>query len=282
MALLSPARGPVALALVAAGLATASIAALTRPAAADDDAPLYACKPVAATTKLTVSFQPATSIAELAIWVAGFTCESVIIAPDVAKYATRVQLITPRPLTAREAIRLFTNSLEAAGLKVRHKDKTFMVTLGPGLPRSCPDLAVATTGSGDPLGSVAPPLDAELLADKIAASVRKIDAGHAEIPRAAVDEILANPMAFGRGARVLPSAKGGVADGFKIYAVRPGSIFARVGLTNGDTITAIDGHPLDNVDRALEAYSALRTASRIELGVIRRGTPFTLVITIVP
>lgn len=278
MALLSPARGPVAIALVAAALA----AALTRPAVADDDAPLYACQPVAATTRLTVSFKPETSVADLAVWVAGFTCESVIIAPDVAKYATRVQLITPRPLTAREAIRLFTRSLEAVGLKVRHKDKTFMVTLGPGMPRACPDLAVTTAATGDPLGSVAPPLDADLLAEKIAASIRKLDAGHAEIPRAAVDEILANPMAFGRGARVLPSAKGGVANGFKIYAVKPGSIFARVGLTNGDTLTAIDGHPLDTVDRALEAYSALRTANRIELGVIRRGTPFTLVITIVP
>ena len=278
MALPSPARGPVAIALVAAALA----AALTRPAVADDDAPLYACQPVAATTRLTVSFKPETSVADLAVWVAGFTCESVIIAPDVAKYATRVQLITPRPLTAREAIRLFTRSLEAVGLKVRHKDKTFMVTLGPGMPRACPDLAVTTAATGDPLGSVAPPLDADLLAEKIAASIRKLDAGHAEIPRAAVDEILANPMAFGRGARVLPSAKGGVANGFKIYAVKPGSIFARVGLTNGDTLTAIDGHPLDTVDRALEAYSALRTANRIELGVIRRGTPFTLVITIVP
>ena len=93
MALLSPARGPVAIALVAAALA----AALTRPAVADDDAPLYACQPVAATTRLTVSFKPETSVADLAVWVAGFTCESVIIAPDVAKYATRVQLITPRP-----------------------------------------------------------------------------------------------------------------------------------------------------------------------------------------
>ena len=278
MALPSPARGPVAIALVVAGLA----AALTRPAVADDDAPLYACQPVAATTRLTVSFKPETSVADLAVWVAGFTCESVIIAPDVAKYATRVQLITPRPLTAREAIRLFTRSLEAVGLKVRHKDKTFMVTLGPGMPRACPDLAVTTAATGDPLGSVAPPLDADLLAEKSAARIRKLDAGHAEIPRAAVDEILANPMAFGRGARVLPSAKGGVANGFKIYAVKPGSIFARVGLTNGDTLTAIDGHPLDTVDRALEAYSALRTANRIELGVIRRGTPFTLVITIVP
>ena len=198
-----------------------------------------------------------------------------------AKHATKLQVIAPRSLTPREAVKLFTASLEAAGLKVRHKDRTFSVTLGPGMPRGCPDGAVATAAGGAAV-ELAPPLDADRLADKVAAAIRRVDATHVEVSRATADEVLANPAAFTRGARVLPAVKDGAMIGFKLDAVRPGSVYARLGLANGDTITAIAGQPLDSLDHAMDAYSAVRTASKIDVAIVRRGAPLTVTVTIVP
>jgi hypothetical protein len=266
---------------------TATAAAAPRPAAADDarapEAPPYACAPASPSTKLQLELGPDVSIAQLAVWVASFTCESVIIAPDVPKHATRLKIIAPRPLTPRQAVKLFIASLEAAGLRVRHRDRTFTVSLGPGMPRACPDVSAATAAGGDgaPVES-SPPLDGDRLADKVAAGIRKVDATHVELPRALVDEVLANPLALSRAARVVPAVKGGAIVGFKLYAVRPGGVFAKLNLVNGDTITAIAGQPLDSFEHALDAFTALRTTSRVELAVVRRGTPITLTITVVP
>lgn len=276
------ARRPTTRAAVVLALAAAATAAApARPAIADDDGGdlVYACTPVAPTAKLTATFKPEVSVAELAVWVAGFTCEAVVIAPDVARHATRVQIIAPAPMTPKQAIKLFVASLEAAGLRVRRKDRTFTVTLGPGMPRTCPDLAVGE--SGEPLTG-APPLDVDVLAGRLAAQIRTIDATHTEVPRRLVDDVLANPTAFARGARVLPAITDGVITGFKIYAVKPGGVYARLGLVNGDVVTAIAGRPVDTMDRALEAYAALRTASGVEVAVLRRGKPVTLTVTFVP
>lgn len=270
--------------LAAALVALTGLAGAAGAARADDDevAPTLTCKRMAPGARLAVSFGADVSIGELATWVAGFTCDSVVLAPDVTRHATRLNVIVPRTLTVREAVKLFVNTLEASGLEVRRKDRTFLVSLGPRLPRGCPDVTLPPPGAEAPPPTGTLPLDAERLADKVAASIRKVAADHVEVPRAVVDQLVANPAAFARGARVVPAVQAGKVIGFKLYAVRPGSVFAKVGLANGDTVTAIDGRPLDSVEQAVDAYTALRRAERMVLTVVRRGAPLTLTITIVP
>lgn len=49
------------------------------------------------------------------------------------------------------------------------------------------------------------------------------------------------------------------ADGVHIHAVRPASLFERIGLRSGDVILEIDGVPLDDPLRAVDAFDrALR------------------------
>lgn len=276
MALLLSSRGPAAVALALLALVAAPTAAI----ADDDTTASYTCVPAPLASQLTVSFGPEVSLAELATWVAGFTCESVVIAPGIARRATRLQVIVPAPLTVRQALKLFNQTLEAAGLRVKRRDRTFTITTGPGTPRTCPEL-VAGDGSDEPVAG-ALPIDTDALADKVAAGVRRIDATHATVPRALIDALLASPVAFGRAARAIPALKAGAVIGFKLYAVRPGGLCARLGLANGDTVTAIDGVALDTMDRALDAFSTLRTATTVELAVTRHGKPLTLTVAIVP
>ena len=106
--------------------------------------------------------------------------------------------------------------------------------------------------------------------------IKKIDDSNYEIDKSLVEKVLLNPMAVAKGARVVPSMKNGKPDGFKLYAIRPSSAFARLGLTNGDTLQSINGFELTSADKALEVYTKLREATSLEVEVTRRGKPVTL------
>lgn len=87
------------------------------------------------------------------------------------------------------------------------------------------------------------------------------------------DAIFADPMKAARGARVVPSIKNGKPNGFKLYAIRPSSVYARLGLENGDTVLRINGHALDSADHALEVYTKVREANEVVVEIVRRGVP---------
>jgi general secretion pathway protein C len=106
--------------------------------------------------------------------------------------------------------------------------------------------------------------------------VKKIDDSTYEIDKSLVAKALANPMALAKGARVVPAVKNGQPDGFKLYAIRPSSVYAKLGLTNGDTLQAINGFQLTSADKALEVYTKLREATQLEVEITRRGKPLTL------
>ena len=106
--------------------------------------------------------------------------------------------------------------------------------------------------------------------------IKKIDESNYEIDKSLVEKVLLNPMAVAKGARVVPSMKNGKPDGFKLYAIRPSSAFAKLGLSNGDTLQSINGFELTSADKALEVYTKLREATSLEVEVTRRGKPVTL------
>ena len=110
----------------------------------------------------------------------------------------------------------------------------------------------------------------------IDSGIKKIDDSNYEIDKSLVEKVLLNPMAVAKGARVVPSMKNGKPDGFKLYAIRPSSAFAKLGLANGDTLQSINGFELTSADKALEVYTKLREATSLEVEVTRRGKPVTL------
>jgi general secretion pathway protein C len=91
---------------------------------------------------------------------------------------------------------------------------------------------------------------------------------------------MSTPRVLACGARVTPHYTEGVTDGLRLYAVRPGSLHAALGLRNGDTVLALDGRPLTAPRQALEAYSILRHQHRVELAVRRRNVDLTIVYTV--
>ena len=77
-----------------------------------------------------------------------------------------------------------------------------------------------------------------------------------------------------------PRSRNGKANGFKLYAIRPGSVYSQIGLANGDTIHAINGFDLSSPDKALEVYTKVKEATSLQVSVTRRGKEMTLNYTI--
>ena len=77
------------------------------------------------------------------------------------------------------------------------------------------------------------------------------------------------------GARSLAALAGGAgdggADGLILSSIKPGSIFRKMGLRNGDILTGVDGEKIESVDNALAFYEKLKLSSHIALQLKRRG-----------
>ncbi len=130
-------------------------------------------------------------------------------------------------------------------------------------------------------GPIAPPVpgvasaEGDLSGD-IEKGVHKIDDSHYDVDRALVDKILSDPSQIMRSARIVPSIKDGKANGFKMYAIRPNSVYAKIGMQNGDTIHSINGFEITSPDKALEVYTKVKSANSLSVQVTRRGQPVTM------
>jgi general secretion pathway protein C len=73
-------------------------------------------------------------------------------------------------------------------------------------------------------------------------------------------------------ARIVPAFKDGVSTGFKLFSIRPDSIYSKIGVQNGDVIRRINGYDLNSPEKALEVYSKLKEANRIDIELERSGS----------
>lgn len=130
--------------------------------------------------------------------------------------------------------------------------------------------------SGPPQRPNSPTASDDPLSAEIDQSVRKVSENAYEIDRDIINKFLGAPQTLARSARIVPAVKDGQPSGFRLYAIRPGSPYAKIGLQNGDTIHAINGHEITTPDKALEVYSKVRNASHISVSLTRRGESKTL------
>jgi general secretion pathway protein C len=99
------------------------------------------------------------------------------------------------------------------------------------------------------------------------------------VPSSEIDRTLADLNDLAAQARIAPAVRGG-RTGFRLFSIRPDSIYAKVGLQDGDFIKRINGSDLTSPERALELYVKLREASRIEIELERNGSSVVQTYTI--
>ena len=81
--------------------------------------------------------------------------------------------------------------------------------------------------------------------------------------------------------RAIPNiGKDGVADGFKLFAIKKGSIFDKIGFRNHDVIKRVNGIDLDSAEKGLELFQALRNETDFEIDLMRQSKKTSLRFTV--
>ncbi len=101
--------------------------------------------------------------------------------------------------------------------------------------------------------------------------VRPVGPNRYEIDRSVIDSTLSNLNNIATQARIVPSFKNGVANGFKLFSIQPGSLYSSIGVENGDVIQRINGYEINSPEKALEIYQKLGQASQLSIELERGG-----------
>jgi general secretion pathway protein C len=89
-----------------------------------------------------------------------------------------------------------------------------------------------------------------------------------------------DPGLLGQVLRPQPVFAGGEMKGFRVYPGANRQAFARMGLRAGDMVTAINGTPLNDKDRAQEIFGTLGSSTDARVTITRNGRQQELVLNI--
>ena len=110
-------------------------------------------------------------------------------------------------------------------------------------------------------------------------SVEQLAPGHVQIERAQLQQMSSAAPSLGR---MLEHKSGdGTIDGFTLRGIRSGSPLARLGLSNGDVVSAINERQLLSISDGMAAYEALQGVDSIRVQFVRHGRPSTVTIDVV-
>jgi general secretion pathway protein C len=101
--------------------------------------------------------------------------------------------------------------------------------------------------------------------------VRQVADNRYELDRSVIDTTLSNLNTIATQARIVPSFRNGVANGFKLFSIQPGSLYASIGIENGDVIQRVNGYEINSPEKALELYQKLRESSHVTIELDRGG-----------
>jgi general secretion pathway protein C len=76
--------------------------------------------------------------------------------------------------------------------------------------------------------------------------------------------------------RAVPYLQDGAAQGFRLFAIKSGSVFSRMGLKNGDIVQRVNGVELTDPTTALSLLQDLQGQAQIQLDLMRKDQPATL------
>lgn len=87
--------------------------------------------------------------------------------------------------------------------------------------------------------------------------------------------ILGNPAKIYEGAQFGPHLVNGKIEGYKIARVNDDHVFAKLGAKSGDVIRKVNGYGLNDTERMLDLWKAIRTAPEVKIELERDGKTIT-------
>ncbi|MBL7663197.1 PDZ domain-containing protein [bacterium] len=77
-------------------------------------------------------------------------------------------------------------------------------------------------------------------------------------------------------ARAVPYFRNGASVGFRLFAIRQGSLYEKLGLKNGDIIESVNDNKVQDPSQAIKLFETLRSERSISVKVERNGEGKTL------
>jgi type II secretion system protein C len=106
--------------------------------------------------------------------------------------------------------------------------------------------------------------------------IRQVGDNRFVVDRGEVDHSIENLSTVVTQMRAVPYLKDGKSVGFRVFNIRAGSLFERMGLKNGDIIQSVNGSELNDPSRALALLDEVQTADEIRIDLLRDDHPNTL------
>ncbi|MBX3023839.1 type II secretion system protein GspC [bacterium] len=103
--------------------------------------------------------------------------------------------------------------------------------------------------------------------------IQQLSENEFTVPKAEVDSALENMSQLFTQIRAVPHFEGGQSIGFRLFAIRRGSLFDRIGLKNGDIIRSINGNEMTDPSKAMTLLQALRDSNNLDVEITRNQQP---------
>lgn len=107
-------------------------------------------------------------------------------------------------------------------------------------------------------------------------TVRKVGDNSYVMDRREVDGVLQDFNKLLTQIRVVPHFSNGQPDGFKVFNIRPNSLFMKLGMVNGDIIKRVNSLEITGPEQALQVFGQLKDESRITIDIERFRKNLTL------
>lgn len=112
--------------------------------------------------------------------------------------------------------------------------------------------------------------------NKLGDGIEQVGENQFVIPASEIEAAMSNLETLAKDARVVPHYQNGQVVGFKVFRIKAGSVYSKLGLKNGDIIERVNGQDIDGPERALALYQTLRNEKGFQLDLRRRNQPLTL------
>lgn len=107
-------------------------------------------------------------------------------------------------------------------------------------------------------------------------TVRKVADNSYVMDRREVEGVLQDFNKLLTQIRIVPHFSNGQPDGFKVFNIRPNSLFMKLGMVNGDIIKRVNSLEITGPEQALQVFGQLKEESNITIDIERFRKNLTL------
>lgn len=100
-------------------------------------------------------------------------------------------------------------------------------------------------------------------------AIAAIDENEYIVDEAELDKALENLPLLLTQARAVPYFSDGQAVGLRLFAIKSGSLYEKIGLRNGDVLKSVNGNSMADLSQAMQLFEKLKTERSISLTVER-------------